>query len=216
MNYDLASLRQRVIIDKLDDEDFEPEIVDRFLNDTLREIYNEFELPYQEKIFSGKVPVGSNMFALPDDVAVIQNAVITGPDGQQRNIHNHFLNFRDFTTKFPTASGSPAGSVQFWTMYSGNMILSRPTDEEYTLELYYIKKPTLLVDDTDTPEFPEEFSEMLVLGAFKRVQEREGDYDEAAVTLSQYNAMMSQLVARYGYRRKDGPITMRLPRHRGR
>lgn len=96
------------------------------------------------------------------------------------------------------------------------MILSRPTDEEYTLELYYIKKPVLMVEDTDVPEFPSEFSEMLVLGAFKRVQEREGDYDEAAVTLTQYNSMMSQLVARYGTRRKDGPITMRLPRHRGR
>ena len=36
----LADLRKRVMIDKLDDEDYEPEIIDNFLNDAQRDIFN--------------------------------------------------------------------------------------------------------------------------------------------------------------------------------
>ena len=54
----LADLRKRVMIDKLDDEDYEPEIIDNFLNDAQRDIFNQFELPFMEKIFIGDVPAG--------------------------------------------------------------------------------------------------------------------------------------------------------------
>ena len=78
MSYNLAGIRKRVLVDKLDDDEFDPEVVDNFINDTLRSIYNQFELPFQEKIFQGTIPAGSTMFRLPSDLAQLQGQSLGG------------------------------------------------------------------------------------------------------------------------------------------
>ena len=45
----LADLRKRVMIDKLDDEDYEPEIIDNFLNDAQRDILKQYDQPFKQK-----------------------------------------------------------------------------------------------------------------------------------------------------------------------
>lgn len=207
MDYNLAGIRQRVLVDKLDDDEFDPNIVDNFINDAQRDIFNQFELPFMEKIFSGTITAGSVMFKFPDDVAMIQSQVITGPDGTQRNIAPGYMGFRDFNTKFPTPLNNNPGPIYNWTLYGGNMLTSVPTDQEYTMTLFYIRKPKTLTEDTDVPEIPEEFSELLVLGAFRRVQERNEDYDLAASTEAEYQKVLVQMVDRYGMR-QQGPIIM--------
>lgn len=209
MEHTLAGIRQRVLIDKLDDEEFDPGVVDRFINDTQRDIFNQYELSFQEKIFSGTIPAGSTMFKFPTDVAQIQSQVITGPDGSQSNIAKNYLGFRDFFTAYPTPAGNKPGGIGAWTLYANNMLTSTPTDKEYTMTIFYIKKPQTLVLGTDVPEIPEEFSELLVLGALERVQKRNEDYDLAAQTAIEYQRILGQLVNRYGSRKADGPIIMK-------
>jgi len=209
MEYNLAGIRQRVIVDKLDDEEFDPSIVDHFINDTQRDIFNQYELSFQEKIFSGTIPIGTAMFKFPDDVALVQSQTITSPDGKQKDLRDSYIAFRDFNSRYPTPTNNEAGEVTVWSLYANNMLLNRPTDAEYTMNIFYIKKPTTLVDNADVPDVPEEFGELLVLGAFKRIQERNEDYDQAAVIGQQYNNLLNMLVARYGYRHADGPIIMK-------
>lgn len=209
MEHNLAGIRQRVLIDKLDDEEFDPNVVDNFINDTQRDIFNQYELSFQEKIFSGTIPAGSTMFKFPTDVAQIQAQVVTGPDGSQTNLKNSYLNFRDFFTMYPTPQGNSVGSIGAWTLYANNMLTSNPTDKEYTMTMFYIKKPQTLVLGSDVPEVPEEFSELLVLGALERVQKRNEDYDLAAQTHAEYERILVQLVTRYGGRKADGPIIMK-------
>ncbi len=50
MAYILAGIRSRVQLDKLDDEEYDASIIDNFINDTQRDIFNECELPFMEKI----------------------------------------------------------------------------------------------------------------------------------------------------------------------
>lgn len=209
MAYNLARIRQRVVVDKLDDEEYDTGIVDNFINDTQRDIFAEYELPFMEKIYSGTIPTGVTMFKLPDDVSVVQSQVITSPDGRQQTIGGNFITFRDFNTLYPTPGNNTAGAIGPWTSYAGKMILSRPTDGEYKMDIFYIKTPTTLTMDEDVPEIPEEFEELLVLGAYMRVQKREGDNDEALVTEQDYNRKLVQLVNRYGMRASSGPIKMR-------
>ena len=72
-------------------------------------------------------------------------------------------------------------STQQWeALYGGNIMLSAPTDKDYTMTMFYIKKPKTLVDNTDVPELPEEFEELLVLGAYKRILDRNEDFDLGA------------------------------------
>lgn len=209
MDYTLDSIVREVIIDKLDDDEFDTEIVKRFINATQRNIFNQFELPFQEKIFAGSVPQGEALFRLPSDVALVQSFVLTAPDGEQREMSARYIAFRDFNKLFPAPMAAQVGDLSQWTLYGDNIMLSSPTDKEYTLTLFYIKKPTALRDGTDVPEIPEEFRELLVLGAFKRIQERNEDYDQAAVIGQQYDDALNMLVSRYGFRQSNGPIKMK-------
>lgn len=214
MEYNLKSIRDQVLIDKLDDDTFDPEVVNRYINTVQRRIFNTFELPFMEQPFSGVLPAEQRIFGFPSDVQVVQKVVVTAPDGYQMDITDKRMRYQDFSTKFPTPANNQPGRIEAWTLYGGKMYTSRPTDVAYQMETFYIKKPTILEADTDVPSIPEEFQELLVLGAFKLVLERNEDYDLAAVIGNQYNDLLDLMVARYGYRMTGGPIKMAQPNRR--
>lgn len=209
MSYTLAGVRNRVIIDKLDDEDFDPQVVDNFINDAQRDIFSEYTLPFTEKIFTGNLPAGATMFQLPSDVSSLQAFLVTDGEGRSRDIMNYFMSFSEFNGIYPVPSVNEAGYIHRWTMYGGKMIVSRPVPADYDMTLYYNKVPATLTDDVQVPELPEEFEEALVLGAFYRVQLREGDSDEALLTKAEYQRKLEQMVSRYGFRMNAGPIKMK-------
>lgn len=208
MDYTLAGLRQEVLVDKLDDDGFDASIVDRALNRAQQDVFNQFELPFQEKIFVGTIPINSKMIQMPADLASAQSYVVTSPDGKQMDIGNRYIPFREFNRIYPTPGNNTPGQIGHWTLYAGNMLTSAPTDQTYTLTVFYIKKPDLLVNNDDVPEIPEEFSELLVLGAFIRILKRNEDYDLAAQQEVEYERQLTMLVNRYGFRKSDGPIKM--------
>lgn len=209
MSYNLASIRNRVLVDKLDDEDFDVNVLTNFINDAQRDIFSEYELPFTEKIFTGDLPSGAHMFQFPDDVSQIQSVMIVDNNGRSVDVKDKFMTFREFNKYYADPSANQVGPVRYWTLYGGKMIVSRPIDSDYNMTIYYNKVPKVLADDLDVPEVPEEFEEILVLGAFYRVQMREGDTDEALLTRSEYQRKMEQMVARYGFRMSAGPIRMK-------
>ncbi len=216
MEYNLSGLRQRVIVDKLDDDEFDQGIVDRFLNDTQRDIFNQYELSFQEKIFAGTLPSTSVMFALPEDLAQLQSAVVTTPEDDVIDIMNKYTGFREFNKAFPKPSLNDAGTIEAWTLYSSNIMLSRPTDIDYELTVFYTMKPTKLELDADVPVIPEDFSELLVLGAYIRCLERNEDFDLAEYIKVEYSNMLDMLVSKYGFRKANGPIKMKNKQIRNR
>lgn len=209
MDFTLSGIRTRVIIDKLDDEDYDSDIVDRFINDTIRYIYNRYELPFQEKIFSGIIPQGATIFEDPTDVALVQSRLITSPDGTQYDMTRTYTDFRTFNSLYPTPANNAASKVGVWTQYGGNVLLSAPTDKEYTMNIFYIKKPTFLSADGDVPGLPYEFEEAIVLGALYRCQKRNEDEVLAADTKRDFKDELDTLASRYGFRQSNGPIKMK-------
>lgn len=213
MEYTLSGLRHNIAVDLLDDEEYEPAIIDRAINRAQQEIFNRNELSFQEKIFSGTVPAGSTIFAYPKDMQLVQNHVISEPNGVEKNIESMYIPFREFTKTFPTPNKNAPSPITAWTSYGGNILTSAPTDKEYTLEIYYIKKPVLLLADYDVPEIPEEFAELLELGAYIRILKRNEDLDLAQPAMQDYADKLNDLVSRYGYR-KTGPIKMKNTQRR--
>jgi len=205
MDYNLVGLRQRVRIDKLDDEEFDSGVIDNFINDAQRDIFNEYELPFQEKIFQGTVPAGSTMFQSPSDLAQLQSQTMADVPG----FSNSKMKWRDFFQAFPDNMNQTPGAPSAWTLYAQNIIFDKPTDQDYTFTLFYIRKPKLLSGDTDVPEIPEDFAELLVLGAYIRVLKRNEDFDQAAYVQNDYDRQLDLLVARYGFRESDGAIKMK-------
>lgn len=205
MDYNLVGLRQRVRIDKLDDEEFDPDVIDNFINDTQRDIFNQYELPFQEKIFQGTIPSGSTMFQSPKDLAQLQYETMAGVTG----FSNTKMKWREFFNAYPDNVNTTPGSPSAWTLYAGNIVFDKPTDIEYVFTIYYIRKPVLLTEDTSVPEIPEEFAELLVLGAYIRVLKRNEDFDQAAYVQTEYDRQLDLLVTRYGFREAGGTIKMK-------
>lgn len=81
MEYNLATLRRDLALDLLDDEEYDPAILDRAISRAQREIFNQFELSFMEKIFSGDIPEGSTMIKYPEDMSMTQSHTLTAPDG---------------------------------------------------------------------------------------------------------------------------------------
>ena len=209
MDYTLAGIRQQVLVDRLDDDEFDPQVADNFINHAQRDIFRQFKLPFMEKIFSGSLPTGSTMFALPADVALPQSFTLADADGNNYNMMDTRMEFRPFNEQFPVPANNEAGPITNWTLYAGQLITSAPTDQDYTMTMFYYKTPVKLLQDTDVPQVPEEFSELLVLGALKRIHERNEDYDLAGAVTAEYTNQLSQMVDQYGYRIADGPIIMK-------
>lgn len=209
MSYTLSGIRNRILVDKLDDEDFDTQVLDNFINDAQRDIFSEYELPFTEKIFTGNLPQDAYMFQFPDDVSHLQSIIVSDSSGNARDIKDDFLSFTEFNSRFMSPSTAQAGRIRYWTLFGNKMITSAPIDTEYNLTIYYNKVPKTLVQDSDVPELPAEFEELLLLGAFMRVQFREGDTDEGLLTKSEYQRKIEQMANRYGYRVGSGPIRMK-------
>jgi len=150
MDYTLQGIVKRVQTDKLDDDEFDTGIITRFVNDTQRDIFNQFELPFQEKIFAGTVPLSASMFNLPADLALLQNVSMAEVPG----FYATRMNWKDFFAKYPDNTSAEPGKPSAWTLYAGNIIFDKPTDEDYTLTLFYIRKPITLTQGTQVPEIP--------------------------------------------------------------
>lgn len=214
MAYTLSYLRERVLEDKLDDDSFEPEIVDRFLNDTQRAIYNTVELPFMEKVFAGTISASQHMFTFPDDYKKVQSLILTAPAGQQRNITNYYVDFRDFNTSYPDPSQNGVTVPTRWTLHGDKLYFSGPTDQQYTMTMYYIKRPTKMELDDDVPSVPEDFEELLILGAYYRILQRNEDFDIAGAVKAEYMEEFDKLIPSYGIRQTGKPSIMGQPRMR--
>lgn len=213
MEYTLAALRNRVINDRLDDTGYDPDVVDRFINDTQRSIFNTYELPFQEKVFDGTLPPAGTIFQFPEDYQLQQSFVIVDPSNNVIDISQSYLPFREFNRRFPLPASVEAGPPTAWTVHGGKLYLNRPTDTTYILRLFYLKKPLVLAADEDVPEIPEEFAEVLVLGAYYRVLERNEDFDQANyIKGGQYAEEVDKMVSRYGVPQTGTPTVILQPR----
>ena len=204
MDYTLQALIRRVQTDKLDDEEFDTGIITRFINDTQRDIFNQFELPFQEKIFVGTVPSSSSMFSLPTDLALLQSVSMADTPG----FSDTRMKWKDFFSRYQDNTSAEPGKPSAWTLYAGNIIFDKPTDKDYVLTLFYIRKPVVLIAPTAVPEIPQEFEELLVLGAYIRCLKFNEDNDQAAYHEIEYNKLLDLLVTRYGGRVSPGSIKM--------
>ena len=207
MDYTLQALISRVQKDKLDDDEFDAVTISNFINDAQRDVFNNFELSFQEKIFAGTLPSQSTMFDMPDDLALLQHATLTNGSSVQ-DITKKYMPWRNFLEAYPDPSVNAAGDVTNWTSYAGNIILNCPQENDQTLTMYYIRKPKVLTQPTDVPEVPEEFAELLVIGAYVRCLKFNEDNDQAAYHEIEYNKLLDLLVSRYGGRVSPGAVKM--------
>lgn len=211
MAYDLAELRERVR-NRLDDEDFEQEYLDRTINYAQWQITNKHKLTFLEKSASLTLNPGEHSISLPADFHEYQHLLVIDPINVRSNLTDEFMNYNDFINTYIDPSVNQQNPPYRWSEYGRAIRFSAPADQEYTLRLDYQRKSPALVNENAVPDIPEEFAELLEIGAYMRIAKREDDYEVKTFEQRDYDQLLLDLLRVYG--RKKGPGGIRRMRVR--
>jgi hypothetical protein len=214
MAYDLSVVRDNVR-NRLDDEDYEQEFLDRAINYAQWKITNKYHLKFMEDTDTLAVSQADIDVALPADHHETLYLRVTSPVAMRANITNNFWNYADFIDSYISPSANPQSMPYNWSEYARRIKFATPADRAYTLTIDYLRKSSKLTIDTDVPDIPEEFQELLELGAYMRIAKREDDYDVKSQEQIDYNEMLADLLHVYGRSKQPGGLrTMRVSKRR--
>lgn len=204
------------VLNKLDNQDLDATTVNSFINQAHREVLNKHRWPFMEKTFSGTISASTHIHSFPADAQQIITLRITAPDSDAIDLTDRYVDFREFDDRHPDPTQDNEGVPDEWTMSAGNFYLWPIPDQAYTLDTRYIKKPTDLSTDGTELDIPEEFQELVVLGAAARILERDDSPDEAAVLRAQFDMLLQDMLLRFSQRQTGRPMVMRSNKRGGR
>lgn len=188
-----------------------------YINDTQNDVYNEYRLPFMQETqaytLTPNVSDITNGAGLPTNYVQALDIVLT-TNGREK-----FLPYREVIStdiNNPDAddtSVNHANVPEYWYFYDETIKVYPVPNEAYTLNLRYYKKPTELSSDSDVPEIPSEFQEILVVGAAYRVMQVKDNYDQAAILQNKYDEILQKLVMKYSQIQVGTPTIMRINRN---
>lgn len=195
---------------KLDDPSFDTPTLINFLNDTEREVFNRYRINTEEvEIDTLTTTVGSrNITGLPSGPGTYISLGILLPINYARKLP--YVEYEDADLYYPNYQLLGQGSPIAWFIFDGTPTLLNNADKIYTLTAKYTMLPTKLTATGDTPNLPEEYSEISVLGMYARALEFNDEYAEAQFIRQQFDKLCSDYV--YSTRRQAGTVhQMRQP-----
>lgn len=214
MAYDVNSLYLRVQ-NKLDDPSFSTTVLLDFLNDTEREVFNRYRINTQEQQIDTITTAAASrvLTGLPGAVGVVVGQYISLriilPVNYSKLLP--YVEYEDADKYYPNYQLLGQGPPIAWFIFDGVPTLLNNADKVYTLSAKYTLLPTPLVASTDTPNLPEEYSEIEVLGMYARALEFNDEYSEAQSIRQQFHQLCMDYVD--STRREAGtPHQMRRPR----
>lgn len=216
MAYQLSDLVTRVQ-SRLRDTGFSSTIIKTYINDTQRDVFNEYRLPFMETTQDYTLAAGetdiTNGSGLPSDFVQAIDLTLTS-SGLESVIR--FKDFREIDETYPDPEDTtvnPSNVPMYAYKYGEEIHVYPAPNDAYTVRLRYVKKPTALSSDSDVPEIPSEFEELLVAGATYRCMQDKDNYDKAAVHENKYMELLQKLVARYSQTQTGSPTIMRINRN---
>ena len=207
MSYTLSNLVSQVQ-SRLDDTGFSSTTIKQFINDTQREITNDKRWRFMEATTNLTSSVGSQSIgSFPADYQIAIDLRISSPVAYAKKLP--FLDYTVVDEQYSDQTIYANSTPMFWYEYANVPYIFPQADQVYTLTLRYLKTPTELSADADVPQIPEEYQELLVLGALSRCHELNDDYDKAAIVRQKIDELLISMTKRYGFRLLDGPRIMR-------
>ncbi|MBS1863008.1 MAG: hypothetical protein JSS68_15005 [Actinobacteria bacterium] len=192
--YTYRELQDEVIIHQFSDQKYRP-LVRTWLNQAQRRVVLESNLRTQDESATVTTEVGKSAYSLPSDFARIID--LHNPTTQE------LLTPIDIKSldALPASTGLPYSYV-----ISGTNILLYPTpDAVYSLSLRYWRLPEDMVSDSDTPEVPAQYQELLIAFAMKKAFLREDDPQMAQTWEVQFEKGMLKLRGEANDDTFDGP-----------
>lgn len=198
MDYTLNSLIN-ILRKRLQDEEFDSELLKVFINNAINEILGEDKYPFMERIDTytanakGEInlPLGySQTFYL-----------YANKDGQQRTEIKYISpeEFFDRTSQHQMV----------WTKFANTIFYKLRLNKEPNAECpfyyegwnithLYLANPVPLKDDTDVPPIPVQYMEAIILGAMARAEEYRDNFDYSQIYRNEQDQILTNMKLRYG------------------
>lgn len=215
MAYQLSDIVTRVR-QRIDDTSYDSTEIKNYLNDTIRDVFNEYRLPLMQTSQNYTLNTSSsditNGSGLPSNfVQAIKLTVTTS--GQEKDVT--WIDYKELIERYADPDDTtlnPAAAPSYVYKFGTTIKVFPKPDSAYTVTLYYIKEPTALANDSDVPEIPSEFEELLVVGAAYRCLQVKDNYDQAGILENKYMELLDKLVARYSQTQVGSAKIMRINR----
>jgi hypothetical protein len=196
---------------RLDDTSFESAKLLQYLNDTNREICNFRLWPFMETSFTGTLDTTHNTYDAPADYQSFINLAINAPDASAEFIS--YLPYQEFDQRYPDPTAASASRPACWTTFNNSLVFGPGVpDQVYTLTLRYIKAATTVTSDTDVVDVPDSFSELVVLGMYKRALMTNDSFDQAQVVAQDFDILMQSMAERMFTRQSGESAVLRTSR----
>lgn len=216
MAYILSDIVTRVQ-QRIRDTGYSSTEITSYINDAQRDIFNEYRFPFiqttQPYTLAPNVSDITNGSGLPVDYVQALNLTLTNVGTNQLL---QYMDIRQIDEFYPDPDNpvtNPPSIPTKWYV-SGETIKVYPIpNSAYTLSLQYYKKPTTLSADSDVPEVPPEFEELLVLGASYRVLQVKDNYDQAGVLQNKFDEILQKLAVKYNQAQVGTATRMRINRY---
>lgn len=213
--YTLADLRS-VVQDDLNDPSFNSTRLTRYLNRGQQLIFNTHMFKFCEKSVSGPLTIGQYTFDQQTDWQTTFGGVVYDSAVSNRVIlkldADSFMNNRDFFDLYPTPDKYPNAAPLAWTELGKQIYFQAPVDKAYVFKERYYRIPTDMSADSDVPDVPVEFRELLEAYALYRGEKQRGNHDVAATYKQQFEDGLENMVLRYAETTQVDVTVMRSAR----
>ena len=211
-NYNLSGLTDRIKA-RLKDAQYSDTDIQQFINDAYFDILGDTAYQFLEKAYRAATQDGGPML-LPPDYQTLIHLTAT------KDHNKHALRYIPSRQFFDTGKNASVKNYTY-TIFGNQLYYSLPDiegelDEEgdekfYTLDLYYLARPKMLVQSTDKPVIPYEYGEALLLGALARAEQLRDNFDYAQIYENKKEELITNMKERYCPRQQEGENRAKLP-----
>lgn len=207
MNYTLKSLIT-ILRKRLQDDEFDAELLTQFINDSQNEILGEDKYPFMQRIDEYQVPeegelnlplgFGGTFFIYAKKADQPRSLLkFVAPQDFFNHTDAHTMCYTNFANKI------------FYRIYKDS------DNTGFTIEHLYLANPLPLKEDDDCTIIPSQYVEALILGALARAEETRDNYDYAIIYQNKQDTILTNMKLRYGAGNLVADNRARLPHYFG-
>lgn len=198
VKFTLGDIRSAVF-DKLDDDGFSTDTIDRAANDFQFELFNDNRIRFMEAHTVLAVSPGAYLKVLPTDFMTLVNLTVLDSATAFRDItKSGYVAYDNFMNRFANFVNAPASKIYNFTFFGESLRFQAPTDAAYDINLDYIRSPVLMTTAASECELPINYRELMTLGTLNRIQRVNEDYAEASQEFQYLQSLRTSFIKNYG------------------
>ena len=211
MDYTLETLKN-ILRKRLQDEEFDGDVLTTFLNQSLNEILGEDKYPFMQRIDKYTADAKGEI-SLPPFYGGTFYIYAQKPSQQRQEIKfispELFLNETERHTMVYTVFANTLYYKLYPTKENPNVF------DGFEITHLYLENPLPLSKDTDRTPIPPQYIEALILGALYRAEQLRDNFDYAQIYQNQQDQILTNMKLRYGPGNLTAQNRARIPFYGG-